>query len=54
MTRTPSDVIKSAKNDTRKGDYRVYETYRRRLLDCCTSYTEYEEYCRILAKALRV
>ena len=54
MTRTPNDIIESAKNDTRKGDYRVYETYKQRLLDCCTSSAEYGEYCRRLAKALWV
>lgn len=51
---TPTVIIEEAKKDNRKGNYRVYEQYKQKLLQCCLSSAEYEEYCRRLAKALWV
>lgn len=51
---TPKAIIEDAKRDSRKGNYRVYEQYKQRLLQCWLSPSEYSDYCVLLAKALRV
>lgn len=47
-------IILDARADRRKGDYRVYNDYKQKLGCVCTSSAEYEEACKIIAKALRV
>lgn len=47
-------IIADAKNERRKGDYRVYNDYKQRLGCVCVSSDEYEEACKKIAKALRL
>ena len=54
VTSEVDKIVLDARADRRKGDYRVYNEYRQKLGCVCTSSTEYEDYCKRIAKALRV
>ena len=47
-------MIKTAKRDQRKGNYQVYQLYKRRLECMALSPSDYEEAVRRLSDALRV
>ena len=50
---TVDTILMDAKADKRKGDYRVYSTYKQKLMLVCPP-DKFEEACRELANALRV
>lgn len=54
LSPTVEAMLKAAERDNRKGNYRIYQFYKRRLECMCLPPVDYEEAVKRLSSALRV